>query len=112
MSEQKHSPLPWRVDETKAGGAMFVMADAAPASECIVCAFHVSTPLCGRVTRDANAALIVRAVNAHEDLLAHLGKMIGLARSLAYSADEEANESKFPEIAGAMAVHTAAQPPR
>lgn len=45
----------------------------------------------------------------HAAIVLHLGKMIGLARALAYSADEELNESKHPEIAAALAVYTQAK---
>lgn len=63
MSDSKstHTPLPWRHEdgEVKAGEATVARADRGPNG------FRIKP-----VTRDANMAFIVRACNAHEELLA------------------------------------------
>ena len=66
MSEPKHTPTPWHVESTRYGPYVSSETDMVVA-EC--------SQRCGNKPReqaDANAALIVRAVNAHEQMVGAL----------------------------------------
>ncbi len=65
MSDIKHTPTPWRTDEdfdhlSVAG------ADGAQIADCCILGFKVKR---NDAINRANAAFIVRAVNAHDDLV-------------------------------------------
>jgi hypothetical protein len=76
MSE--HSPLPWKIDgaNTSNFGSQIKTASKVKASR-VACRL-------GGPDRDANAALIVRAVNAHAMLVAALEEIAGLSSTSPY----------------------------
>jgi len=63
----KHAPLPWSVEQEDSGGLAVLAADGLLAADCSIIFMGEgrSEEVCG-----ANAELIVRAVNAHDDLFA------------------------------------------
>lgn len=67
--ESEHTPTPWRVGEREAGDLVILAGERRIAR--MAFDLYVST-----FAADANAALIVRAVNAHEALLSALRNLI------------------------------------
>ena len=77
MSEAKHSPLPWRAPSAgiyAADGQMVASLGTPTCVKSATAANHGNARAAAE-TIDANAALIVRAVNSHADLLAACEKV-------------------------------------
>jgi hypothetical protein len=71
MAESKHTPGPWRT--TKMGASIYAPSEGVRGDERerVVCWLSGSAP---PAERKATADFIVRACNAHDDLLALLGE--------------------------------------
>jgi len=95
MSETKHTPGPWRVDPTPNAGDKFAIVardedyseitqgDAYYEREQPICYFssvvdHQANTYHNNPKDEANAAYIVRACNAHEDLVTALKEIFDL----------------------------------
>jgi hypothetical protein len=87
MSE--HSPLPWNTGELDNGRLDYVFAHGQAIADCEFVGD-------GRVN-EANAALIVRAVNSHAQLVAALEKIAGYRD---YDASDHAEASKYKPLEG------------
>lgn len=81
---------PWRV-KCDGDGAVYIMARDAGENEKIVATMQVvATAIAKTEMREANAELIVRAVNAHEELV---GALLGFGAAHGYSSRVHAAEA-------------------
>lgn len=67
----ERTPLPWSLDERDP--ALAIGPDGKPVADCVIFNPRQARPI---AEAEANAALIVRAVNAHEELVAALENLI------------------------------------
>jgi hypothetical protein len=77
---QKHTPTPWRAGSYSSIVGVPIMAQPDPKQNTIIVAgtrsAAATTPDGFRAEVEANAAFIVRAVNAHDDLVKALRELI------------------------------------
>ena len=109
MTASKHTPTPWAIldSERLIVGRDEGCGTETPTADCLAEIVYKTPGLPNRETREANAAFIIQACNAHEDLLEALRGIVDRMEVLADDAEEcgydQRAENTRKDIAAARA---------